>query len=312
MESADNALRMLDPQAHMSAFIEQGVRYDGRSLAEHRQVEVKELSEAYVGAGTCVGAVSVTMRGASGAGGTCCLCHVSVQVGKPALHAPYQGDIQFDVNCSQQPDDTQQRKKSDECVDLEALLYDVYTPPGAALPVVPLQQLCLVPGQQAMRLCVALFFQSVDGNLQDCAVHAVWHALKHTRLPRSTSAWAGAESRVVLTLAKSAPLQLLGQLSACTYAVWPTATAPLFLADPSRAEEQLVQDTVTVVRMAPLAAEGSGQEGEAVRGMFFNAVGNCGALTSRRGESRRLRAGTGTAKGVSRLLLLQLLGLDPM
>ena len=312
MESADNALRMLDPQAHLDQYIQQGLRYDGRGLSQLRSVHIKPLPAACE-AGNCVAAVSVTMRGSGsgggaaggGGGGTSCICHIALLVGTPSLQHPCRGDVQFDVSLQSRPDSQPQaRKKPDECVDLEALLYDVYVPTGAAPAVAPLEQLCLTAGQRALRLHVSLFFQSVDGNLQDCAVLAVWHALQLTRLPAvgtDSTPGAGAGDGVALSRDTAVPLALLGRITSHTYALWPSSSSSssaaarrrqgqeeeqvVFLADPTQGEEQLVHDTVTVVRLVPATpAAGAGTgvgggEGQ-VHGVFFNAVANCGGLAS--------------------------------
>lgn len=284
MESADNVLRLLDPRRHMGAYLEQGLRYDGRSLSEARKVHVDEARSSDY-SGNCIGAATVHIQSTSGKGGTSCMCHITLQVGKPSLNSPGEGDVIFDVSLGFDHEQQQQQlhKRPDDAVDIETLLYNIFVPGAGVDPLVPLQQLCLVPGQSAYRLCVSLVFLSQDGNLQDCAIYAVWHALKRARLPRPSTAspdLSAGSSSVPVLVRSDAGLKLTEELVCSTFAIWQAASAEsvLFLSDPTRREESLGDGTVTVVRSQPY---GGAAGGNCMRGLFFNAVGNGGALRGR-------------------------------
>ena len=230
MEQPDNVLKMLDPIAHMDAFVEEGVRYDGRLLASTREMTVADAPGCKEG--TSMGGVVVRLRPhclppkprVESVGGTSCTCHVSVQIGRPSLDQSNEGDLTFEVVLPAAANparyNTEQRKRHDDAVDLETLLHAVFCPGAGAPAVLDLTQLCLQSGVAAYRLACTLHFTSVDGNLQDCAVAAAWHALHRTSLPRLVDN-ANADMAVpVLSRDGSVPLVLRKRVVATTYAVW--------------------------------------------------------------------------------------------
>ena len=277
-------LRLLDPQKHLDVHLSNGVRFDGRKLGEARPVDVSlgcTLNAAVFGSST------VHSRPSSGTSigvGTKCVCNISVQIGRPSLEKPHDGDLTFDVAlspslCDRYDTDYAARKKHDDAVDLEGFLRNIWCPStGAAEPALDLTQLCIEPGRHAYRLVVSLLFLSLDGNMQDCAVQAVSAALRNTSLPKAvlsgSSGPACAVSRETLT-----PLVVEGDVSARTFAVVTTgeysddSNRRTFLRDPTLAEEALVGGTVTVVTDLQ-ARRATG--GLCLRGLFVDAVDNCG------------------------------------
>jgi exosome complex RNA-binding protein Rrp42 (RNase PH superfamily) len=329
MEQPDNVLKMLDPIAHMDAYVQEGVRYDGRLLASAREMTVTDAPGC--NEGTSIGGAVVCLRPhillpattsvsnpalrAGSVGGTSCTCHVSVQIGRPSLDQPNEGDISFEVVLPAAANpvryNTEQRKRHDDAVDLETLLHAVFCPGAGAPAVLDLTQLCLQSGVAAYRLVCSLHFTSIDGNLQDCAVAAVWHALHRTSLPRLAD---NANTGAAVPLVRrdgSVPLVLRKRVIATTFAVWSRLVGGTsgdadegresLLADPTAEEEGLTRTTVTLVRALSTAdasraapSEGGGGGGVEMRGMFFNALGNVGS--QRRGPAMHVPVGFDSAR----------------
>lgn len=220
MESSDFVLKLLAPHSHLEAFVRNQVRTDGREFNERRPVEIATASTACAEA-SCSSVLFMSAPPRSGntcgsscvsMGGTKMVCSISLQIGVPSIGKPEDGDVTFDVALGPMVSakfdqlNSKAGRKHDEAIDLETLLYALYTDEvvsgisrgggGRALSpqekaraetntarVLDLKQLCISPGRYAFRLNVHLVCVSLNGNLNDCAIRAVTAALQDVRLP---------------------------------------------------------------------------------------------------------------------------------
>lgn len=208
MDEAAFALRILDPKAHLRAFIESSVRRDGRSFDQHRRVNLtpgpfnsfRRAGEAESSSGSscgaCCGSSIVEV------GETRVACAVSLMVGTPSPSLPDCGDLEITVGlgpvCSASR--YEQRGKSSDAYKLESDLLAVMNDGD----VIDLAQLCIERERFAYRLCVAVTCLSDAGGLFDAALLSVVTALADTALP-TPSIIAG---EVCVSFAETKPLAL--------------------------------------------------------------------------------------------------------
>ncbi len=296
MENPISLLQAIDPHKHFATALDSEIRFDQRSFNESRNRSITYPQSTK--SGPIFGSAMVTMgsKTAARAVGTKCLTNISMQIGTPSLSKPDEGDVVFDVmltpGLSRKYDTEQQRKKHNDAIDLEAFLRDVFCPNAAGSnanstqtqthtrATFDLKQLCIERGKRAFRLVVSVLFLSVDGNMQDCAITSVDAALRNTTIPVVTGS--GVNSR--LTRQDGKQLVMKHNITANTFAIYSYKTAfttsnnnskssqsnksKVFLIDPTKNEEDLVRNTVTIV---------TGDRG-ILKGVFMDAVENCGAL----------------------------------
>jgi exosome complex RNA-binding protein Rrp42 (RNase PH superfamily) len=269
-DSDATVLKVTNPQGYLNLHLDEGVRFDGRRETESRATVDQEAVSANPNVFGSAMVHLVPMGDKNGAG-TKCVCNISVQIGRPSLEHPDDGDLSFDVTlspalCARYDTDYANRRKHDDAIDLEAFLKDLWSPSVCnAEPVIDLSQLGIETGRTAFRLVVSILFLSLDGNMQDCAVRAVNAALHNTMVPKAVSGGADGQSLHVTRKDNSA-LQVNTELISRTFAIVSRAGGKrLFLKDPTKAEEALVRSTITVVS----------DRNSKIRGVFVDAVENC-------------------------------------
>lgn len=162
----------LHPHAYLDRFLIEGVRPDGRTPDEWRDVFINVGSIS-----TADGSALVRI------GGTTIVCGVKAEIAEPELDIPDQGflvpNIDLPAICSPK---FKPGPPSEEAQVLSERL-------NAALisaQLLPLTTLCIAPGRSVWCLYVDATCISYDGNVFDAALLAMVAALRNTTLPDAT------------------------------------------------------------------------------------------------------------------------------
>jgi len=164
---------LINPEAYIGAFVQNGIRRDARTLSELRTLVLS--SNPFVSNAAGVVGSSMVQLGA-----TRMCCAVQLQIGAPT-NLPSEGEVSFEVTlgplCSHKYD---QRGKPDDAYELESLLASAFTKNNRVL---DLSQLCIVQDKHVFKLIVQIVCLSHAGNIQDAAVLAATYALRSVKLP---------------------------------------------------------------------------------------------------------------------------------
>lgn len=298
-------IELLDPVRHLRTHLEQGVRLDGRSYLELRDLSIDcqggEASLLTKAAENCYGYAEVHL------GATIVLCNITLQIGTPSPLAPDEGDLDFDVSLTGICDPKYEsfRTKHDDALDLESLLSCVFIEGR----IVDLKCLGIATAEYAFRLCVGVTVLSHDGNIQDAAILAVMSALHDTKLPdavfpselpqdkRTTVKHGkfgctknfpcitakGNPKKPVCLLARALPLTVAVFLNA--EKEWDLRQASLLI-DPARNEERVMHCTITtVLRISSPQDNAEPMDGSSVNpefcGIFCNESDDIGSSDPR-------------------------------
>ncbi|KIO11225.1 hypothetical protein M404DRAFT_994885 [Pisolithus tinctorius Marx 270] len=241
----------LHPHAYLDRFLTEGVRPDGRTPEEWRDVFIN------------VGSIS-TANGSAlvRIGGTTIICGVKAEIAEPELDTPDQGflvpNIDLPAICSPK---FKPGPPSEEAQVLSERL-------NAALvstQLLPLTRLCIEPGRSVWCLYVDATCINYDGNAFDAALLAMVAALRNTTLPECTyNEETGRTTCRSRTARRPLPLNEDKVIVGLSFGVVPTpsipmgldtsegkntsrTTGPILLADPTAFEEPLLARVVTVV-----------------------------------------------------------------
>ena len=118
-----------------------------------------------------------------------------------------------------------------------------------------MDDLCIKPGKFAWQLHVDIVGVNHDGNLTDCAVLALLAALRNLRLPSAEVVTGEAGEEVVVSEEWTESVPVHNVPVPLTFGFFHDEQqegdgALVMIADPTRAEEELLANTVTVARNA--------------------------------------------------------------
>jgi len=160
------AFQRLHPRAFLQKFVNQGVRPDGRSLAESRPLSIEK------------GVVSATDgSGRVTLGDTIVLCGVRFLVGEPGP-ARDQGSLEAKVHLTPVCSPVYDGHSSEQAVPIASFLTRIIR---AGL--VDLKALCVLEDTAAFHLKADIVCLADDGNLEDACLNALVAALEDLRLP---------------------------------------------------------------------------------------------------------------------------------
>ncbi|KAG6330784.1 hypothetical protein ID866_8302 [Astraeus odoratus] len=162
----------LHPHAYLDRFLVEGIRPDGRTPEEWRDVFIN------IGAWSIIRAPRVP-RCKSRMGGTTIVCGVKAEIAEPELDTPDEGFIVPNIDllamCSSK---FKPGPPSEEAQVLSERLNAVLV----SAQFVPLTTLCIEPGRSVWCLYVDTTCINYDGNVFDAALLAIVAALRNTEI----------------------------------------------------------------------------------------------------------------------------------
>lgn len=180
---AEPLLLKLDLELLCTSHIKNKVRLDGRDLLTYRPIKVvpsylkRNSTSKYCSSNSYIyGSSYVSI------GNTIVICGINLMIGTPSLLKPSSGDIISEISlfpgCTL---NTEQKSKNDLAYELENLLNDILM----SSQVIDLEQLCIITGSHAYRLCLKITCLSNDGNLKDAVLLAVFSSLHDLSIPEA-------------------------------------------------------------------------------------------------------------------------------
>ncbi|CAM9365293.1 unnamed protein product, partial [Phaeothamnion confervicola] len=232
-----NAFDRLDPAGFYGKFIWNRIRPDGRTFHATRAVSVD------------LGVLSPRHAAASAlarVGGTKVIAGITLLVGQPPDYAPSAGEIDVQVHLTPLSSNKFASGKSEQAAAIDVLVKDIIVGSRA----VRLADLCIESGRSAWKVCIDLVCVAHEGNVADTAALAAVAALGALRLPDTML---GDDGAVMIKEGERwfewhcTPLWLRHIPIPLTVCVFGAAV----IADPTAAEEELVDAVLTVATMAP-------------------------------------------------------------
>lgn len=146
------------------------LRVDGRGCEDYRHMEI----ETDVVSNTD-GSAKVTL------GYTSVLVGVKAEIGKPKPMLPYEGYLEFFVDCSANATPEFEGRGGEGLgIELSNTLYKIFSNKHC----LDLRSLCISPGENCWVLYVDVLLLQCDGNLLDAISVAIKAALFNTKIPR--------------------------------------------------------------------------------------------------------------------------------
>jgi len=159
-----------DQIQNLYAFLDENIRFDGRTKTDYRKVSVKT-------------GVSVTAEGSAQVdiGNTSVMAGVKIEVGTPFSDKPDEGVLMVGVELSQIANENfESGPPNFDAIEL-ARVTDRGIRESKAIDV---KKLCIVPGEKVLIVNVDIGILNDDGNLLDACSLAAMAAIKDTRIPK--------------------------------------------------------------------------------------------------------------------------------
>jgi exosome complex component RRP43 len=225
----------LFPHAHLSRFLEQNYRPDGRKLTDTRTYRV--VKNTFGGAdGSCT--VSI--------GKTCIACGISYRVTSPSIDAPKKGRIDLKILTNLLDNNNDSLSEMGKIESIQELIIRLLDG------IIDLQDLCIVEGQSVWVLKIDAYCLDDDGNILDACILAIIGALQDLKFP--TELLIDPNTGEVKCIAPSnnnssniintkQQLVLKRNPFPLTFGIFQTS----ILADPCYFEEQILNGIVTII-----------------------------------------------------------------